>query len=71
VSGDFDQQRRTAGGTLLNLTWSPTFLREAFILSPKVKVSDWSQPPMRLDLSLSETAGSRSLDRWLRAFVAS
>ncbi len=30
---------------------------------PDAKVSDGSQPPMTLDLSLSESAGSRSLDR--------
>ena len=29
------------------------------------KVSDGSQPPMAFDLSLSESAGSRSLDRLL------
>jgi len=32
-------------------------------VSPNAKVSDGSQPPMTLDLSLSETAGSRSLHR--------
>jgi len=30
---------------------------------PNAKVSDGSQPPMAFDLSLSESAGSRSLDR--------
>jgi hypothetical protein len=30
------------------------------------KVSDGSQPPVTLDLSLSESAGSRSLDRLVR-----
>ena len=30
------------------------------------KVSDGSQPPMTFDLSLSESAGSRSLDRLVR-----
>ena len=30
---------------------------------PNAKVSDGSQPPMTFGLSLSETAGSRSLDR--------
>ncbi|HXJ59650.1 MAG TPA: hypothetical protein VNU68_23655, partial [Verrucomicrobiae bacterium] len=33
------------------------------VSSPNVKVSDESQPPVTLDLSLSETAGSRSLHR--------
>jgi hypothetical protein len=34
------------------------------------KVSDGSQPPMALDLSASETAGSRSLDRLVRISFA-
>ena len=34
--------------------------------TPNAKVSDGSQPPMMFDLSLSETAGSRSLDRLVR-----
>jgi hypothetical protein len=33
------------------------------ILWPNAKVSDGSQPPMTFDLSLRESAGSRSLDR--------
>jgi hypothetical protein len=33
---------------------------------PNVKVSDGSQPPMTFDLSLSESAGSRSLHRLVR-----
>ena len=33
---------------------------------PNAKVSDGSQPPMTFDLPLSETAGSRSLDRLVR-----
>ena len=32
---------------------------------PNVKVSDGSQPPMTFHLSLSESAGSRSLDRFV------
>src|SRR5664280_2878524 len=35
------------------------------------KVSDGSQPPMTFDLSLSESAGSRSLDRLVRHFPQS
>ena len=31
--------------------------------TPNAKVSDGSQPPMTLNSSLSESAGSRSLDR--------
>jgi hypothetical protein len=42
-----------------------------YVTLQNVKVSDGSQPPMTFDLSLSESAGSRSLDRWVRAFVAS
>jgi hypothetical protein len=34
---------------------------------PTQKVSDGSQPPMTFDLSLSESAGSRSLDRLVRS----
>ena len=34
--------------------------------TPNAKVSDGSQPPLTFDLSLSETAGSRSLDRLVR-----
>jgi len=33
------------------------------ILPPNAKVSDGSQPPMTFDLSLSESADSRSLHR--------
>lgn len=33
---------------------------------PNVQVSDGSQPPMTFDLCLSESAGSRSLDRLVR-----
>ena len=33
---------------------------------PNAKVSDGSQPPMTFDLSLSESAGSRSLHRLVR-----
>jgi hypothetical protein len=33
------------------------------IPEPNDEVSDGSQPPVALDLSLSESAGSRSLDR--------
>ena len=36
---------------------------------PNGKVSDGSQPPLTLDLSLSESAGSRSLDRLVRLCV--
>jgi len=32
-------------------------------VTTNAKVSDGSQPPMTFDLSLSESAGSRSLDR--------
>ncbi len=35
---------------------------------PNGKVSDGSQPPMTFDLSLSESAGSRSLHRRVRLF---
>ena len=35
-------------------------------LKPNAKVSDGSQPPLTFDLSLSETAGSRSLDHLVR-----
>jgi hypothetical protein len=38
-------------------------LRTGFIFMPNAKVSDGSQPPMTFDLSLSESAGSRSLHR--------
>src|ERR1039458_5902196 len=40
--------------------------RCAIGLPLNVKVSDGSQPPMTLDLSLSESAGSRSLHRLVR-----
>jgi hypothetical protein len=33
-------------------------------MSPNAKVSDGSHPPMTFDLSLSESAGSRSLHRF-------
>ena len=35
------------------------------------KVSDGSQPPLTFDLSLSESAGSRSLDRFVRCCLQS
>src|SRR5206468_619592 len=34
------------------------------------EVSDGSQPPMTFDLSLRESAGSRSLDRFVRCLVS-
>jgi hypothetical protein len=37
---------------------------------PNGKVSDGSQPPMTFDLSLSESAGSRSLDRLVRPLMS-
>jgi hypothetical protein len=37
-----------------------------FTFLPNVKVSDGSQPPLTIDLSLSETAGSRSMERQVR-----
>ncbi len=40
-------------------------------IPPNAKVSDGSQPPMTLNLSLSETAGSRSLHRLVRSSVPS
>ena len=41
----------------------PAFKDSFIALSPNVKVSDGSQPPLTCDLSLSESAGSRSLHR--------
>jgi len=38
-------------------------------LKPNAKVSDGSQPPLMLDLSLSESAGSRSLHRLVGRLV--
>ncbi len=38
--------------------------------SANAKVSDGSQPPVTLNLSLSESAGSRSLDRLVRLPVS-
>src|ERR1039458_442562 len=39
------------------------------IVLPNNKVSDRSQPPLMLDLSLCESAGPGSLHRWLRLGV--
>ncbi len=36
------------------------------ISAPNIKVNDESQPPMTFDVSLSESAGSRSLDGLVR-----
>ena len=39
------------------------FVSHKIATPPNAKVSDGSQPPVTFDLSLSETAGSRSLHR--------
>jgi hypothetical protein len=44
------------------------FIMNLKVSPPNAKVSDGSQPPMTFDLSLSESAGSRSLDRLVRQF---
>ena len=51
-----------------NLLSEPSALSIAVLSAcmPNAKVSDGSQPPMTFDLSLSESAGSRSLHRLVR-----
>jgi len=48
---------------IVNVNFMRVFLR--IETPPKAKVSDGSQPTMTFDLSLSESAGSRSQDRFL------
>jgi hypothetical protein len=55
------------GFVFLTALTTHMILRDAPIW-PNGKVSDGSQPPMALDLSASETAGSRSLQRLVRIF---
>src|ERR1035437_490813 len=43
-----------------------SFHNVTIALSPNVKVSEGSHPPMTFDSSLSESAGSASLDRLVR-----
>ena len=49
-------------------TSEPRAIHGKRILSPNAKVSDGSQPPMMFNLSLSETAGFRSLHRLVRIY---
>jgi hypothetical protein len=53
----------TLGGSKVNDQIQSVWVWAFVLMSPNVKVSDGSQPPVALDLSLSESAGSRSLDR--------
>ena len=56
-----DLPAQRLGNRVIDFHLRPQHFREAVLIEPQG--SDGSQPPMTSDLSLSESAGSRSLDR--------